>query len=338
MSNITTTEGQALAAPRGMGFDLSPQTFEQAVKFSHMLADSDLVPKDFRGKPGNCLIAIQWGAEIGLKPLQALQNIAPINGRPSLWGDAMLALVRSSPLCESVVEGWYENGTAYCRVKRRGEVEQERTFSDEDAQLAGLLNKAGPWTTSKKRMKQMRARAFALRDVFTDVLRGMPMAEEVRDLEHTEKHMGHAEVVQPVTYPQADFEKNLPAWSKVISSGRKTLADLAAMVGSKAPLTDAQKQALQEAVDKLQAGTVDNAAPAQGPAPVQPATEPEPEAAPTAAGPVVTFAQVNTRLSAAKDLDALYDAASLIGEVADPQHRAELTEIFDKLLWALEQS
>ena len=336
MNNITTTssEQHALATPRGIGFDLSPQTFEQAVKFSHMLADSDLVPKDFKGKPGNCLIAIQWGAEIGLKPLQALQNIAPINGRPSLWGDAMLALVRSSPLCESVVEGWYENGTAYCRVKRRGEVEQERTFSDEDAQLAGLLNKAGPWTTSKKRMKQMRARAFALRDVFTDVLRGMPMAEEVRDLEHTEKHMGHAEVVQPVTYPQADFEKNLPAWSKVISSGRKTLADLAAMVGSKAPLTDAQKQALAEAVQQLQANTVD-AAPAVTPAPAQPASEPEPA---PAAGPAITFAQVNTRLTAAKDLDALFIAADLIGEVADPQHRAELTAEFEKRQIALEQS
>ena len=150
--------------------------------------------------------------------------------------------------------------------------------------------------------------------------------------------MGHAEVVQPVTYPQADFEKNLPAWSKVISSGSKTLADLAAMVGSKAPLTDAQKQALQEAVDKLQAGTVDNAAPAQGPAPVQPATEPEPEAAPTAAGPAITFAQVNTRLAAAKDLDALFIAADLIGEVADPQHRAELTAEFEKRQIALEQS
>ena len=50
-------------------FDLSPQTFEQALTFSNYLADSDMVPKDFKGKPGNCLVAIQWGMEIGLKPL-----------------------------------------------------------------------------------------------------------------------------------------------------------------------------------------------------------------------------------------------------------------------------
>ena len=39
-------------------FDLSPQTFEQALTFAGYLADSDLVPKDFKGKPGNCLIAM----------------------------------------------------------------------------------------------------------------------------------------------------------------------------------------------------------------------------------------------------------------------------------------
>ena len=48
------------------------QTFDQALTFSQYLADSDLVPKDFKGRPGNCLIAMQWGAELGLKPLQAL--------------------------------------------------------------------------------------------------------------------------------------------------------------------------------------------------------------------------------------------------------------------------
>ena len=30
--------------------------------------------------------------------------------------------------------------------------------------------------------RQMRARAFALRDVFPDVLRGMPVAEELQDM------------------------------------------------------------------------------------------------------------------------------------------------------------
>ncbi len=77
-------------------------------------------------------------------------------------------------------------------------------------------------------------------------------------------------------YPQADFEKNLPAWAKLVASGRKSLDTLAAMVGSKAPLTEAQKQALRAAaLQQLQANTVDEA-PAVTPAPAQPASEPEP--------------------------------------------------------------
>lgn len=162
-------------------FSLAPRSLEEAFRLADMLADSEMVPKDFRGKPGNCMIAIQWGAEIGLKPLQALQNLAVINGRPCLWGDALIALVRSSPLCEHIIESMAPNGTATCLVKRRGEPEQARSFSDADAKTAGLLGKQGPWQTNPARMKQMRARGFALRDVFPDVLKGIALAEEVMD-------------------------------------------------------------------------------------------------------------------------------------------------------------
>lgn len=261
MTATTHAEGSALALAPQRQVDFSPQTFEQALTFSDYLADSDMVPKDFKGKPGNCLIGMQWGAELGLKPLQALQNIAIINGRPSLWGDAMLALVLSSPLCEYVHEDWAPDGTAFCEAKRRGAPKpQVRTFSDADAKLAGLLGKQGPWQTNPKRMKQLRARAFALRDVFTDVLRGMAMAEEVFDAMTSEKHMGEAQVVgtppAPNFYPQETFEANLPAWCGVIQSGRKTVDQIIAMVETKHPLTDLQKAAIRKCA------VIEDAAPA----------------------------------------------------------------------------
>src|SRR5690554_2790786 len=152
------------------------------MKFADILAGSSIVPKDFQRNPGNILVAVQWGAELGIKPMQAMQNIAVINGRPSLWGDAVIALVLSSPLCEYIHET-EEDGVAVCRVKRVGQEEQVRTFSDEDAKAAGLLGKQGPWTQYKKRMKQMRARGFAVRDVFPDVLKGMAIYEEEQDKE-----------------------------------------------------------------------------------------------------------------------------------------------------------
>lgn len=232
------------------GFDLSPRNFDEAWRMAEILADSDMVPKDFKGKPANCLIAMQWGSEVGLKAMQALQNIAVINGRPALWGDAVIALVRGSPLCEFIIET--EDATSStCRVKRRGEPEQSRTFTDDDAKAAGLLGKSGPWSQYKKRMRQMRARAFALRDVFPDVLRGLPVAEEIMDAP-TEKHMGAADVVQPAVqgkpalpdYSAADFTKNLPAWSKVVEGGKKTGAELLAMLSTKATFNEQQKAAI----------------------------------------------------------------------------------------------
>lgn len=181
---VAQTESRQIGqlARGGDAFDLTPRSLEEAFRLAEVLASSELVPKDFRDKPANVLVAVQWGHEIGLKPMQALQNIAVINGRPSLWGDAMMALVRSDPRCEYVVESFDAAGTAVCQVKRRGEQEQARTFSIADAATAGLAEKGGPWKTNPKRMRQMRARAFALRDVFADVLKGIPMAEEVADL------------------------------------------------------------------------------------------------------------------------------------------------------------
>lgn len=167
-------------------FDLSPRSLEQAMELANILADSSIVPKDFIGKPGNVLVAIQWGMELGLKPMQAMQNIAVINGRPSIWGDALLALVLASPVCEYVQE-WEENGTAFIKVKRRGKPEDIQHFGDAEAKQAGLIGKQGPWGQYPQRMKKMRARAFALRDNFADVLKGIPVAEEVMDIEPVER-------------------------------------------------------------------------------------------------------------------------------------------------------
>lgn len=163
-------------------FNFEITSLQQAMDYAKLIADSDLAPKDYKGRPGNVLIAIQCGMEIGLKPMQAIQNIAIINGRPAVWGDAMLGLVISHPLCEYVQER-IENDVAYCTVKRRGEDEYTYKFSRADAKVAGLLGKAGPWTQYPERMMQMRARGFALRDKFADVLKGIALREEVEDYE-----------------------------------------------------------------------------------------------------------------------------------------------------------
>lgn len=175
-----TTE---ISTPPARGLAL--QSMADAMTFGKMVADSEFAPKDFRGKPASCVLAIQAGAEIGLAPLQSLQSIAVINGRPSIWGDSALALVMASPSCEYVkesVDGDGEAMVATCVAKRRGFPEPTTVkFSMADAKRAGLAGKPGPWSQYPRRMLQLRARGFALRDAFPDVLRGLVTAEEAQD-------------------------------------------------------------------------------------------------------------------------------------------------------------
>ena len=164
---------------------LSLATMDDAFRFATMVAKSDFAPKDFRGKPESCLLAIQHGSEIGLSPMQSLQNIACINGRPAIWGDAALAVAMASPVCEYVrehIEGDGDQAVAVCEAKRRGyEKPTVARFSMVDAKRAGLAGKSGPWTQYPRRMLQLRARGFALRDAFPDVLKGLITAEEAQD-------------------------------------------------------------------------------------------------------------------------------------------------------------
>jgi hypothetical protein len=173
--STTTTPARGLALA----------SFDDAFRFSKMVAASEFAPKDFRGKPESCLLAIQHGSEIGLSPMQSLQNIACINGRPAIWGDAALAVAMASPVCESVTEtidGEGDNMVATCTAKRRGyEKPTVVRFSVADAKKAGLWGKTGPWSQYSKRMLQLRARGFALRDAFPDVLKGLVTAEEAQD-------------------------------------------------------------------------------------------------------------------------------------------------------------
>jgi len=158
------------------------------MKFSETVANSDFAPKDFRGKPASCMLAIQCGAEIGLAPLQSLQSIAVVNGRPSVYGDAALAVCKASNVCEYVIESIEGDGdqmVATCTAKRRGYPQPTVvTFAVADAKKASLWGKAGPWSQYPRRMLQMRARGFALRDAFPDVLKGLVTAEEAQDYTH----------------------------------------------------------------------------------------------------------------------------------------------------------
>ena len=178
-----------------------PGSWEQAEKIGQSLAKSTMIPKAYQGQPYNILAAISLGSSLGLNPMQAMQSIASVNGIPALYSDGMLAICRSCGSWEWMQET-IDGEVATCTVKRRGEPEVIVTFSVSDAKRAKLWGKQGPWTEYPQRMLQMRARSWALRNLYADVLRGMQTKEEVADIP-TEQP---AVTVEPVVIEQAPAE------------------------------------------------------------------------------------------------------------------------------------
>lgn len=178
---IQEVAAPAPAAPKY--FQLIPKDLAEAMKFAEMVAASDFVPKAYVGKAGNCLVAMQFGAELGLPPLQAIQNIAVINGKPGIYGDLGKALLysRGFKIEERDVKEVQSKLEAWCKITRPDGSVTERTFSKANADEAKLWKKEGPWSNYPYRMMAWRAFWWAARDGGADVLKGLWGIEELRD-------------------------------------------------------------------------------------------------------------------------------------------------------------
>lgn len=181
-NNIQLTKiekSPVLAGDRGLKFD----SLDAMWRFCTAVVNSGTF-KDIN-TPEIALIRLQAGLELGLTPIWSLTNIMVTNGRPSVWGDALLGLVLRHPDCQDVIETFEGEGdhlTAVCEVHRRGRQPIKRTFSVADAKRAGLHGR-NVHNAYPSRMLQMRARSWACRDAFADALRGLSVIEEVRDIE-----------------------------------------------------------------------------------------------------------------------------------------------------------
>jgi hypothetical protein len=178
----------------------------------------DMIPKEFQNNPQKCFVAIYKGAVLGLDAFTALQRISVINGRATIWGDTALALVKKSGLLISFKEEIIENDkmVAICTVQRKGEEEHISKFTQNDAVTAGLWGN-NVWKKYPKRMLKYRARAYALRDVFADVLDGLYLKEE---MEGSEENFAGSNVVENEEF--ITQEQALELESLINNAGKKS--------------------------------------------------------------------------------------------------------------------
>jgi hypothetical protein len=219
-------------AGTGFSLALNPDTAAEAMKCAEWLAKCDLVPKGYQGKPHDIVVAAAMGARLGLDPFSALAGIAVVNGRPTLWGDAMLAVCQQRSDWGGMSVEWKGEGeTLACsvtivRVTAHGQQSYTGRFSVADAKTAGLWKKQGPWTQYPSRMLELRARAYALRGSFADALAGFHAREEMEDLPPADATVRPADPVPAVVFdpPAADAAEQAtpPADKRTIVREAKT--------------------------------------------------------------------------------------------------------------------
>lgn len=164
------------ANPKGL---LVGSSFEDQYRLARAYHASGLMPKAL-SSPEKVLVAMQLCHELQLPPMSSMGKIMVINQTPAIFGDLPLALVhRSGKLTSHKEEFEDKDGQPYavtCTVQRDNMEPIVRRFTIDDAKKAGLFRN-DIWNKYPKRMLQCRARSWALKDAFPDVLSGISVAE-----------------------------------------------------------------------------------------------------------------------------------------------------------------
>lgn len=202
---------------------LMPQTFNEKYQMAKILATSGLIPAGLNS-PEKVCVALEWGHELQLSPMVAVNNIAVINGKPTLSADIMAAVVKRSPDYAGTEWVQLDERVAECKVMRRVNGGIETTisrFTFEDAMKAKLTGKA-VWQMYPKRMLKHRCLSYALRDAFPDILAGLYNPEEMESVgddnyTQTERNVtpptataGLAYEIPHETQPQVEVTTNQP--------------------------------------------------------------------------------------------------------------------------------
>lgn len=182
MSNLAKIENSYFA----------PDKLKNALEMCELIAQSGFCPKPYAGKQGDVLVAIEYGREVGLSPMQSLQCIATVHGIPSLYGDGFMAVIESHPDYIDKKE-IFNDESATCTMYRKNREPVSRTFTIDDAMRADLVrdktrkypeskNFSDAWKKYPGVMLLWRARGFSGRTLFPDALKGMILKQEADDI------------------------------------------------------------------------------------------------------------------------------------------------------------
>lgn len=178
----------------------------EVVAFAEIVVKSGLAPKSFDNKE-KVLMALAFGRELGISPMQSLQGLNVINGRIGVGGDLAKALCdRPGVTINDVMAGTGDDYGCTVAINHNDKPPLHRTFTIADAKKAKLWGRNGPWSDYPDRMLYYRALGFALRDAFPNVLKGLKTTEELMDYPDAQRPTAYERAGKPPEPPKVDVK------------------------------------------------------------------------------------------------------------------------------------
>ena len=313
MSNALTTLTRTLATKLDMGDGANLIETLKATAFKGQVSDAQMTAL--------LVVANQYALNPWTKEIYAFPDknngIVPVVGV-----DGWSRIINSHPQFDGI-EFEQNDESCTCIIYRK---DRNRPIKVTEWMAECRRSGMGPWQSHPRRMLRHKAMIQCARLAFGyGGIYDQDEAERIVEASPV-KHMGSVERAEPAelpTYSADQFTKNLPAWRAAIAAGKATADAVIAKASTKGTLTQEQMDAIRAPIER------------PAPPPAQQAelvTDVQPKGEPQ----VMLKKTVGEQLHAAATLDALYEAADLIGEVADPEARARLTQFFEERQFALE--
>jgi len=152
--------------------------------------NSNLVPTTFKGDVGACLIALNMANRMGADPLQVMQSLYIVHGKPSFSSAFLIACFNQSGRYTAIryrmsgerdTDSW--GCTAITTERSTGEAIEGVTVTIGMAKAEGWYTKTGSkWKTMPELMLRYRSAAFLIRSVAPEIALGFQTTEEVIDI------------------------------------------------------------------------------------------------------------------------------------------------------------
>lgn len=163
--------------------------YNQSLAMAQTLSKSEIIPQSYKGKPADCLIAIDIANRLGLSPAIVMQNSQIVRGNFTWRGSACKAMIDGCGRYQKTryvyvgEEGKDSYGCYLEAIDNDGDIIKGVPVTIAMAKKEGWYNKDGSkWQSMCDLMLKYRAAAFFMRTECASIAMGFLTKEEVEDV------------------------------------------------------------------------------------------------------------------------------------------------------------